>query len=300
VLGLSPNLRAQGQVTARRIGYLATLSRADMDAALAQLRLELEKVGWTNGRNIVFLEPQTSGSDNARLPSLASEIVAQGPDLILVQSVPATRALMQATKSIPIVMIGVANPVEVGIVAGFAKPGGNVTGSSFLGNELAGKLLQLLKEAAPRLRTVAIFVNPTNEVVAQFVKYVQADAAAIDASAGTVDPIQARRHRGLRADTRVAAGRHRRHPCSSGKRSNRLRALAKCDRATRCPVRRPDPEGCQTGRSSHRATDAVQSRDQSQGGQGARLDDLAGAAAACGRGDSVMDRCGQFEPKHAY
>ena len=75
--------------------------------------------GWAHGRNIVLLEPPTTGGDDARLPSLASELVAQGPDLILVQSVPATRALMQATKSIPMVMVGVANPVELGIVARF-------------------------------------------------------------------------------------------------------------------------------------------------------------------------------------
>ena len=150
---------------------------------------------------------------------------------------------MQATKSIPIVMVGVANPVELGIVAGFVKPGGNVTGSSFLANEFAGKLLQFLKEAAPRLRSVALFVNPSNEAAAQFVKQYAGgrrgprDAGAdgrsfgqgrfrarvrghpqrehgIDiASSGTADPIQTRRHRGLRADSRVAAGRRGRQPC---------------------------------------------------------------------------------------
>jgi putative tryptophan/tyrosine transport system substrate-binding protein len=86
---------------------------------------------------------------------VAGELVAQGPDLILVQTAPATRALMLVTKTIPIVMIGVGNPVELGIVAGFVRPGGNVTGSSYLADEFARKLLQLLKEAAPRLRSVA-------------------------------------------------------------------------------------------------------------------------------------------------
>ena len=179
VLAGSAAVCAQAPVTTRRIGFLAMVPRANMDSFLAQLRPELDKLGWTEGRNIVFMEPQTAGSDNARLPALASELVAQNPDVILVASVPATRALMQATKSIPIVMSGVANPVELGIVAGFVKPGGNVTGSSFLGNEFAGKLLQLLREAVPRLRSVAVFVNPTNEAVAQFVKHFRGDAAAI-------------------------------------------------------------------------------------------------------------------------
>ncbi|HEX5863280.1 MAG TPA: ABC transporter substrate-binding protein [Casimicrobiaceae bacterium] len=187
LLGLSSNLRAQGQVTARRIGFLSTFPRADIEAFLAQVRQELEKFGWTDGRNIVLLEPRTTGGDNSRLPSLASELVAQGPDLILVSTVPATRALMQATKSIPVVMVGVANPVELGIVAGFVKPGGNVTGSSFLGIEFAGKLLQVLKEAAPRLRSVALFVNPSNETVPTFVKQLRADAVALGMQAQVVE-----------------------------------------------------------------------------------------------------------------
>ena len=185
-MGLSPNLWAQGTTTTRRIGFLSTFSGANVEAFLAQLRPELERLGWTDARNIVILEPRTTG-DHARLTPLASELVAQGPDLILVQSVPATRALMQATKSIPIVMVGVANPVELGIVAGFVKPGGNVTGSSFLGNEFAGKLLQLLKEAAPRLRSVAVFVNPSNEAVAQWVTHMQADAVGIGMQAQVIE-----------------------------------------------------------------------------------------------------------------
>src|SRR5437762_2141484 len=96
LFGLSTNLRAQSQVTPRRIGLLSAIARVDIEVFLGLLRPELEKLGWTDGRNIVWLEPRSSGADFARLPSLASEVVAQGPDLILVQSVPATRALMQA------------------------------------------------------------------------------------------------------------------------------------------------------------------------------------------------------------
>ena len=115
LLGLSANLQAQGQVTTRRIGFLSAFARADVEIFLGLLRPELENLGWTDGRNIVLLEPRTVAGDFARLPSVAGELVAQGPDLILVQTVPATRALMQATKSIPIVMVGVGNPVELGI-----------------------------------------------------------------------------------------------------------------------------------------------------------------------------------------
>jgi len=179
LLGLSVNLRAQGTATMRRIGFLSAYPRAAVAAFLSELRAELEKLGWTDGRNIAMLVRTTDGGGNERLPSLAAELVSQGPDLILVQTAPAARALMQATKSLPIVLIGVGNPVEYGMVADFAKPGGNVTGSSYLANEFANKLLQLLKEAAPRLRSVALFVNRTNEHAASFAKYLRADAAAL-------------------------------------------------------------------------------------------------------------------------
>ena len=187
LLGLSPNPRAQRQATPSRVGFLGAFPRADIEVFLGQLRPELEKLGWTDGRNIVLLEPRTTEGDNARLPSMAAELVAQGPDLILVQTVPATRALMQATKSIPIVMMGVGNPVELGIVADYRKPGGNVTGSNYLANEFAGKLLQLLKEAAPRLRSVALFTNPTNEAAGPLVKQMRADTAAFGMQAQIVE-----------------------------------------------------------------------------------------------------------------
>lgn len=172
------NLWAQGPAAARRIGFLSAFARADIEAFLSQLRPELEKLGWTEGRNIVFLELRTTEGRNERLPSVAGELVVQGPDVILVQSTPAARALMQATKSIPIVMIGVGNPIELGIVADYGRPGGNVTGSSYLADESIRKLLELLKEAAPRLRSVAVFVNPSNEAAALLVKQVRADAVA--------------------------------------------------------------------------------------------------------------------------
>ncbi len=94
---------------------------------------------------------------------------------------------MQATKSIPIVMVGVGNPVELGIVAGFVKPGGNVTGSSYLANEYAGKLLQLLKEAVPRLRSVAVFINPSNEAAPPLVKQMRADVGDLGMQAQIVE-----------------------------------------------------------------------------------------------------------------
>ena len=179
LLGLSLNLRAQGQATPRRLGILSGFARGDVEVLLREVRLELEKLGWTAGRNIVFLELRTAEGKNELLPAMAVELVAQGPDVILVQSAPAVRALMQATKTIPIVMIGVGNPLEYGMVADYRKPGGNVTGTSYLADESSRKTLHLLKEAVPRLRSVAVFSNPSNEAAAPMVKMFKVDAEAL-------------------------------------------------------------------------------------------------------------------------
>jgi len=88
----------RAQATARRIAFLSAFPRADIEVALGLIRAELEKLGWTDGRNIVLLEPRTAESRYDLLPSMAAEIVAQDPDLILTQTLPATRALMQATR----------------------------------------------------------------------------------------------------------------------------------------------------------------------------------------------------------
>jgi putative ABC transport system substrate-binding protein len=176
---LHGQLGAQGTAKTRRIGFLSGFARADADAFYSRIRIELDKLGWADGRNIVLLDLRTSEGRNEALPAAAAELVAQGPDLILVQTLPATRALMQATKSIPIVMGGVGNPVDYGIVADYRRPGGNVTGASFMAHEYVAKLLQLLKEAAPRLRSLAFFTNPSNEAAAPMAHQVRAEAATL-------------------------------------------------------------------------------------------------------------------------
>ena len=168
----------QAQSAPRRIGFLSAFNRATADVLLGLFRPELEKLGWTDGRNILILEPRTTGGVNERLPDLATELDGEAPDVILVQSIPAARALVKATKSIPIVMVGVGTPVELGIVADYRRPGGNVTGSSYLADQLVRKSLQFLKEAAPRLQSVALFINPSNEL--SLGTQVRADAVALN------------------------------------------------------------------------------------------------------------------------
>ena len=181
VVGQLETFSSDAKISRKRppAGGRTMVAHADIEGFLSQLRPELEKLGWIDGRNIVLLEPRTAAGAYDRLPSLASELVAQRPDLILVQTVPAIRALIYATKSIPIVMVGVGNPVELGIVASLVKPGGNLTGSSYLANEYAAKLLQLLKEAVPRLRSVAVFINPGNEAAAPLITQMRADTVGL-------------------------------------------------------------------------------------------------------------------------
>ena len=169
---------ASSQATPRRIVFFTLFTRADVEVFLGLLRTEMQKLGWTDGRNMT-LELRSTEGRNDLLPVAAAEIVAQAPDLLLVQSLPATRALMQATKTLPIVMVSVGNPVENGLVANYGMPGGNATGSVYPADEAMRKLLQLLKEAVPRLRSVALFTNPSNEAAAPMVRLLRADALAM-------------------------------------------------------------------------------------------------------------------------
>jgi putative ABC transport system substrate-binding protein len=169
-LAVIASLAGASPASPRRIGFLSAFTRADIETFVGLMRPELDRLGWNEGRSVVYLELRTSEGRNERLPSMAVELVAQAPDVILVQSVPAARAVMQATKSIPVVMIGVGNPVETGIVASLVRPGGNVTGSSYLADESILKLLQLMKEAVPLARSVALFVNPSNDAAPPLVR----------------------------------------------------------------------------------------------------------------------------------
>ena len=189
LVGLSLPGGVKAQAGPRRIGLLTGFNRAAVDAFLGDLRPELEKLGWIEGRDYVMLEPRTAEGANDRLPAIADELVSQAPHMILVSSIPATRALAKATKTVPVVMAGVGTPVELGIVADYRKPGGNITGSSYLADELIRKSLQFLKEAAPRLRSVALFTNPSNEAAIALTKQMHADATALGMQAKIVEVV---------------------------------------------------------------------------------------------------------------
>jgi putative tryptophan/tyrosine transport system substrate-binding protein len=148
-----------------RIGYLLFSSAPAYSARLAEHRQALADLGWVEGRNLV-IEQRSAENQNDRLPELAADLVRAGVSVIVAENAAATRAAMQATSTIPIVMAGVGDAVRYGLIASLAQPGGNVTGLSLLISEMMLKNLELLKEVAPRTARVAFLANPSNPGVA--------------------------------------------------------------------------------------------------------------------------------------
>jgi len=121
----------------------------------------LRGLGYVQGKNVTYLV-KTAGGSMERLPAAAAELVASDVDVIVTQGSEATRAAKQATPSIPIVFLGPSYPVEEGLVASFAHPGGNATGITLAQSDLASKLLQLLRDVVPALKDVAVIWSPDN------------------------------------------------------------------------------------------------------------------------------------------
>ncbi len=152
---------ALAQDRVRRIGVLMAYAESDAEAQawVAALRAELHKLGWTEGRN-VQVDIRWATSDAALLQRSAQELVALQPDLIVSNNTPTTAALLQQTRSIPIIFAFVPDPVGSGFVASFPRPGGNVTGFTNFEASMAGKWVELLKEIAPRVNRIAFLFNP--------------------------------------------------------------------------------------------------------------------------------------------
>ena len=142
------------------------------------IRRALRELGYIEGQNIAIEYRYAEGKID-RFTELAAELVRLKVDIIVVAAGDAwVRAAMNATKTIPIVMVGTAfDPVEAGLVESLARPGGNVTGLTNLSIELGGKRLELLKEAVPKVARVAVFYNPTNSTSVRDVKKVLPVAA---------------------------------------------------------------------------------------------------------------------------
>lgn len=160
--------RAQQPDRMRRIAALMATDETEQDAQprLAAFQQELQKLGWTEGRNIQ-IETRWTMTGVETIQQMAQELVALQPDLVLSSTTATTKALLQHTRAIPIVFAAVADPVGSGFVASLVRPGGNVTGLTNLEGAMAGKWLELLTEIAPRINRVAFLFNPATSPTAE-------------------------------------------------------------------------------------------------------------------------------------
>ena len=160
-----------------RVGYLNPGSSSD---PLIQRRLEafrqgLRELGYVEGQNIA-IESRWAEGKYDRYPALAADLVRLKVAVIVAHGGTATQAVQQATRTIPIVMSLVLDPVGIGLVPSLARPGGNVTGTSFMAPDLVGKQLELLRELVPKVSRVALLRHPANPGSALFLR--EAEAAA--------------------------------------------------------------------------------------------------------------------------
>src|SRR5712691_7843404 len=157
VAPLTTNVQPPKKV--HRIGVLlSNASALWAQPLLAAFRQGLRDLGYVEGQNLVIESRSAEGHDE-RFPALAAELVQLQVEVMVAPGPSAGPAAQHATQTIPIVM-NTSDPVEQGLIAGFAHPGRNITGMSLLSAELVGKQLELLKEAVPQLARVAVLVNP--------------------------------------------------------------------------------------------------------------------------------------------
>ena len=161
LLVVAVTAEAQQTRSVTRIGYLSSVNPANESARAGGIRLALHERGYIEGQNIAIEYRYGEGKID-RYPELANELVRLKNDIIVVAGgIHLIRAAKNATKTIPIVMVGAGNdPVEAGLIESLARPGANVTGLTNLVGKLGGKRLELLKEAVPKLARVAVIYEP--------------------------------------------------------------------------------------------------------------------------------------------
>jgi putative ABC transport system substrate-binding protein len=160
------------------IGFLSSSSPADRANLVTAFRQGLSETGHVEGRNVA-IEYRWAEGKNDRLPDLAADLVRRQVAVIAVHDTPSAIAAKAATTTIPIVFVSGGDPVKLGLVASFNRPGGNVTGVSFMGAELGAKQLGLLHELLPGAVRIAVLVEPNFPLTEPFVSDVRAAALVI-------------------------------------------------------------------------------------------------------------------------
>ena len=155
--------RAQRSAKVPRVGFLGNSTAALEANLIGPFREGLRELGYEDGRNIV-IEYRWAEGRYDRFPALIAELIAAKVDVIVTAGTPASLAVKKATTSIPLVMIAVGEPVETGLVASLARPGGNITGVTSIAPEIEGKRLELLREVVPSVSHIAVLWNAGSPV----------------------------------------------------------------------------------------------------------------------------------------
>jgi putative ABC transport system substrate-binding protein len=179
---------AQQPERMRRIGILMFLAEDDAaaKARIAALIEGLQQLDWTVGRN-VQVDIRWGATDAVRSRRYAAELVTLAPDVILSTASESIAALREATRTVPIVFVGVTDPVGAGYVANLARPGGNVTGLAYVEYVMGGKWLELLKEIAPRITRAAVLRDPTLPVGMGLLGAIQTAAPSLGVETSPID-----------------------------------------------------------------------------------------------------------------
>jgi putative ABC transport system substrate-binding protein len=151
--------RAQQSGKVFRLGQLSGGTAASREPLLAAFMRGMSDLGYAEGKNLV-VEHRYADGRFERLPALARELLAWNPDALFVSTTPANLAAKAATSIVPIVMVSVTDPQGVGLIASLSRPGGNITGVTNIGAELAGKRVEIVKEVVPSATKIAVLINP--------------------------------------------------------------------------------------------------------------------------------------------
>jgi putative ABC transport system substrate-binding protein len=192
---------AQQDDRVRRIGVLMPHDENDPvgKTRISTFSQALADLGWTDGRR-VRMDLRWAGADTDRIRTLAQELVGLRPDIIVTNGTPATIALQRETRTIPIVLAGVGDPVPSGLVQGLNRPGGNITGFALYEASLGGKWLELLSEIAPGLKRAAIMFNPDTFPISTYMPSVETAARSLK-----VVPTTAAVHSDVEIETAIIA-----------------------------------------------------------------------------------------------
>jgi putative ABC transport system substrate-binding protein len=169
---------AQQSAKVWRVGFLGVRSvppSPNPDPTYMAFLQGMRELGYAEGKNLTMVWRSSEG-DYERLPNLASELVSMKVDVIVATGAPAARVAQQATGTMPIVIVGVGDPVGLGLVASLSKPGKNITGVSILAVDVSIKSLEFLRAVVPKLSRVAVLLNPSNPVDHLVLKQIQTAA----------------------------------------------------------------------------------------------------------------------------